>query len=178
MGDIDVFALFIAIPVVVLTVTFVIVLYEPTTPDPEHIEPGDAGAVLGIHTQLQWLLTLGFALLFILTGVHIATGIPEVQAIEAVLSRFEAWGYTESFRLFIGLTEMLAAILLIPRQSVVWAAGYLSIIMGGSIYTHIAYGSWVLALIPLLALVGLVYLGVSRSRHAGRALVRQPQPAA
>lgn len=176
MGEIDIIALFVAIPVVVLTITFVVVLYEPTTADPEQIQRGDAAAVLGIHTRLQWLLTIGLAVLFILTGVHIATGIPEVDAIEAVLSRFEAWGYTGDFRLFIGFTEMLAAILLIPRQTAAWAAGYLSIIMGGSIYTHFAYGSWALALIPLLCLVGLVYLGVSRSPYTERRRL-QPQPA-
>jgi hypothetical protein len=176
MGEIDIIALFVAIPVVVLTITFIVVLYEPTTADPEHIQRGDAASVLGIHTRLQWLLTIGLSVLFILTGVHIATGIPEVEAIEAVLSRFGAWGYTEDFRFFIGFTEMLAAILLIPRQTAAWTAGYLSIIMGGSIYTHLAYGSWALALIPLLCLVGLVYLGVSRSPYTERRRL-QPQPA-
>lgn len=176
MNEIDIFALFVAIPVVVLTVTFIIVLYEPTTPDPEHIERGESSELLGIHSRTEWVLTIGFALLFILTGVHIASGLPEVEPIEAVLSQFDAWGYTESFRLFIGTTEMLAAILLIPRQTASWAAGYLSIIMGGSIYTHVAYGNWALAFIPLVCLIGLVYLGVARLPHRtwGRARTTQP----
>lgn len=165
MQEIDIIALFVAVPVVVLTLTFVVVLYEPETTDPEHVQRGDASSTLGISTRLQWLLTIGLALLFIVTGVHIATGIPEVEAIEAVLSRFEQWGYSPQFRIFIGATEMLAAILLIPRQTVPWAAGYLGIVMGGSIYTHIAYGSWLLALIPFICLVGLIYLGVARSHH-------------
>lgn len=172
MGEIDITALFVAVPIVFLTVTFILVAYEDYTPDPDRLEKGDLGATLKLFTPLGWVLTVGLSVAFLVTGLHIITGIPEVQPIEAVLSRFEYWGYSQNFEIFIGTSQIFAAILLIPPQTSSWVAAYLAIMMGGSIYTHIAAGDWLLAAIPLLFLAALVYIAAHRFPWAaGRRLL-------
>jgi putative oxidoreductase len=166
MGEIDVFALFIAVPVVILTVVLVLIAAKDDAPDPDRIERGDLSAALGLHSRREWALTIGFTLVFIVTGVHLLTGLPQALAMEALIGQFEAWGYSQEFRLFIGATELLAAIFLIPPATASLAAAYLAVLMAGAIYTHVAAGAWALAIVPLVFLIGLLYLAALRAPWA------------
>ena len=168
MGQVDFMALFVAIPIVLLTVTFILAVYKSLAPDPDHLGRADAELALGLHSKVEWGLTIGFALAFVMTGLQITIGIFDLEAVRMVINRFGEWGYSETFALFIGASEVLAAILLIPRQTSVYAAGYLVVLMGGSIYTHVAHGDWGLALVPFAFLIGLVIVGVDRLKHVRR----------
>lgn len=162
MEQIDIVALVVAIPVVVLTIGFAVFVAEPESRDPDRIERGDLGSALAVSTPAQWVLVVGFSILFLITGLHLTTGISSVAVVEQVVGRFEAWGYGEGFRQFVGWSQIVAAILLIVPHTGSWAAGYLGVLMAGSIYTHLGYGEPVLALVPLVFLAGLTYLAVDR----------------
>jgi len=95
------------------------------------------------------VLCIALAVLFAYAGAtKLASG-------EAVVQRFQAWGYSDAFRLFIGICELCgAAGLLIPRLALSACAGLAGILLG-AVCTHWAHGeSGGLALITL----GLVVL--------------------
>lgn len=162
MEQIDLVALVIAVPIAVLTVGFVLALSEQSTPDPDRLERSDINSTLKLDSPLRWGATIGLFLLFLASGLHITTGTPSVPAVEAVLSQFELWGYSEEFALFIGGSQLFAAILLIPPQTSSWASGYLGVVMVGSIYTHLTQGALGLALVPLVVLAWTGYVGKIR----------------
>lgn len=146
------------------TVLYVLLAYLPRTPDPNQLEPGDLGIVLRLHTPMQWLSAVGLTIFFLITGIHIATGVSQFGVVDDVFAYFSQWGYDDGFRRFVARTQILAAILLIPPITTTWASLYLAVLMGGSVAVHVAMGSGQPVLVPLLALVGLVYLMVSRGR--------------
>jgi uncharacterized membrane protein YphA (DoxX/SURF4 family) len=144
----DPLALFVAIPILGLTALFVYFVRQSS------IE-ADIGAELDMAKGRRngyWASSV------ILAGVYILTGMPKVSGLGDVMHRFQEWGYSENFMMFIGATEFVAGIfLLIPRTSL-YAAGYLSIIMTGAIYTHLAFDTWIWALLPAGCLAFLAFI--------------------
>lgn len=155
----DPLALFVSLPVVILTVTFVIALRRSTEGHPESLTVRELDEAFELYTRTTWVLTLLLVVLFTATGVQIATKLFEIGPLSAVVERFGEWGYSTTFRQFIGATEVLAAMLLLFPRTARWGAGYLAIVMAGSIYTHLAYGSYALAVVPFVLLIALVFLG-------------------
>jgi uncharacterized membrane protein YphA (DoxX/SURF4 family) len=145
---IDPLALFVAIPILGLTALFVYFVRQSS------IE-ADIGGELDMAKGRRngyWASSV------ILAGVYILTGMPKVSGLGDVMHRFQEWGYSENFMMFIGATEFVAGIfLLIPRTSL-YAAGYLSIIMTGAIYTHLAFDTWIWALLPAGCLAFLAFI--------------------
>lgn len=159
---IDPLALFVSIPTVLLTVTFVIVVRRSAEGHPDSFTVEEIDESFQIYTGTAWFLTLAVVVLFTAAGFQIATKFFDIGPVSAVIGRFGEWGYSTTFRQFIGASEVISALLLLFPRTAIWAAGYLSIIMAGSIYTHIAYGTYALAAIPLVLLLVLVFLAYER----------------
>ncbi len=145
---IDPMALFVAIPVLGLTGFFVYFIRQSSI---EADVEADLDMAKGRRNG-YWASSI------ILAGVYVLTGMPKVSGLGDVMHRFQNWGYSEDFMMFIGASEFVAGIfLLVPRASL-FAAGYLSIIMTGAIYTHLAFDTWVWALLPAGCLAFLLFI--------------------
>jgi uncharacterized membrane protein YphA (DoxX/SURF4 family) len=79
---------------------------------------------------------------------------------------FRSWGYSDSFRFFIGTCEFLGGIaLLIPRLAF-WSACGLVVIMLGAVYTLISHGLLNQSPPPFVALALLVFIITQRRKQA------------
>lgn len=162
-------ALFAAIPLVFLTLGFVYAIRvgmapEPTPGEADEEEPDPRTAWDRARKRGYWGSTIALAL------VYIGTSMPKVTGASDVLTRFSEWGYPENFMLFIGASEFLAGILLLIPRTSLYAASYLAIIMVGAIYTHIAFDSVILALLPSFCLSFLAFVAyedMKRGTQAG-----------
>lgn len=100
-----------------------------------------------------WCLTVPLTALFLLAGA--------TKFGTEATANFQKFGFSDAFRIFIGVAELAGAIgLLVPRLST-WAAAGLVIIMGGAVYTHMAQG----ISIAFPAIVGVLLAGLAFLRH-------------
>jgi putative oxidoreductase len=110
---------------------------------------------------LDWVLSCFAALIFLASG-FVKFGDPHAVA------NFIGWGYSDSFRVFIGVLELFGAVaLLIPPFTTLGASG-LSVVMLGAVFTHLSHDQAPLALIPLTLLVIVLYLAYARRSDIGR----------
>ncbi len=111
---------------------------------------------------LNWILAVFAAAVLLLSVTMKLTGDPRTQA------QFIAWGYSDSFRIFIGVCEFFGALaLLIPPFTALGAAG-LSIILLAAVFTHLSHEQAAMAPIPLVLLVIVLYLSYARRGQIGR----------
>jgi putative oxidoreductase len=112
-----------------------------------------------------WVLTVLLALLFVAAGAGKFTA--------DATANFQKFGYSDAFRVFIGVAEIAGGVgLLVPRLAA-WAAGGLVIIMAGAVYTHIAVG--INLAFPAVTGALLAVLGVLRRPDAlGPSSLRSP----
>lgn len=155
--EFNIIALFVAIPVVVLTAGFVIALQKFSEEQQENTTPGTGK----IRHRALWATTILLGLIYIIVGL------PKVGDATMVSRMFTGWGYSETFQHVIGAVEFLCGILLIPPYTTTYAATVLSIIMTGAIYTHIVAGEYAMIVVPAACLGGLVFVGYERSRYSG-----------
>lgn len=94
-----------------------------------------------------------------LTGVFFKAAIPKVTSHPAVVANFERWGYSDNFRILIGVLQLLGGIgLLIPRVWYLASVGLIGILLG-AIYTHINVGeTFYSALIYIVLLCAYMFL--------------------
>ena len=151
---IDFIAVFVTLPIVILTLTFVLFIRASSKPDTE-VEDAEESI-----DRWKKSRTVGYwTSSIILSVVYIIVGVPKLSGLSDVMHRFTEWGYSEDFMLFIGASEFIAGIfLLIPKTSL-YAATYLGLIMCGAIYTHLAFDSVAWAMLPAFCLSFLVYIG-------------------
>ncbi len=147
--EINAIALFVTIPVVVLTLGFVFFLRSSTL-SKKHPDGVLSGEIKDNPRRVgYWVLTL------LLAGVFVFAGISKLLGADSITHQFSEWGYSEGFQTFVGVSQVVGAILLILPRSAAYAASYLGVIMAGAAYTHLAFdGPW-MALIPLACLAGL-----------------------
>ena len=113
-----------------------------------------------------WVLAVPLGALFVLAGAG-------KFGAEAT-ANFQKFGYSDAFRVFIGIAEVAGGIgLLVPRLAA-WAAWGLVAIMAGAVYTHIAVG----INIAFPAVVGALLAGVGVLRHRDALLLSSPRPPA
>ena len=147
-------ALFIALPVILLTLTFVYMIRASSLTREERRRR--AGLDESLITQSRriayWTITLVLATLFIFAGL------PKLVEFNILEQSFSHWGYSESFLTFIGATELIAAIFLLIPRTAIYSAGYLALIMAGAIYTHLAFDPLAYALLPSFVLAGLSFI--------------------
>lgn len=153
---IDIMAIFVTIPVVALTIGFVYAFRMSSKPD---VEEAPEPKVEEKLTRWEKARRTGYRISsVILAGVFVMTGVPKLGGFGDLMHQFGSWGYPEEFLLFIGVSEFIAGIfLLVPRASL-YAAVYLSIVMAGAVYTHLAFDSFAWALLPLFCLSFLFYI--------------------
>ncbi len=109
-----------------------------------------------------WVISALLAVLYV-----VVAGAPKVMGAEQAVQGFRSMGFSDGFRLFIGLAEVAGGIgLLIPALAT-WAGLGLAVIMGGAVYTHLVHTPPEQAL-PALVCLGLV-LFIAHARR-GQAL--------
>ncbi len=112
-----------------------------------------------------WIVQILLGALFLLAGVgKLAGG-------EQTVQQFRSWGYSDGFRILIGLLEMLGgAGLLIPRIAALSALGLMGI-MVGAVYTHLAHNEGLRKATMAIVLLSLLWLVASVRRHPFYALL-------
>lgn len=147
----DITALFVAVPIVGLTVLFIYFLCREWAEEAGEAIDADteSSTVEKAFTAATWLLAL----------VYIVMGVPKLGTLSGVVHQFEHWGYSPTFMYVIGGIEFLGAIvILLPRIRLFAVAG-LAAIMAGAIYTHLAFDpAWYIAL-PTTCLALLLFVG-------------------
>jgi uncharacterized membrane protein YphA (DoxX/SURF4 family) len=107
-----------------------------------------------------WVASVLLALLFV-----VVTGLGKVAGSPQFVEGFHKFGYSDGFRVFIGVCEVAGGLgLLIPRLAT-WAGAGLICIMIGAVYTHFSIGDAAHAPFPVV--VGLLCAFI--------AWVRKPQ---
>jgi uncharacterized membrane protein YphA (DoxX/SURF4 family) len=144
-------ALFVAIPVVVLTTAFMYFLRRGREDDPSRSEPEKSGS------KLTWAVTAILALVFA------GSGFPKVGSMDMVLTSFEQWGYPESFHYVVGGIEFIGAILLLIPSTATLAALVLCGIMVGAFVTHATAGEYAMLPVNVVLFVGLAYVAWARA---------------
>ena len=107
-----------------------------------------------LKTVLAWGLALVMAYGYVLSAL------PLLTTNSVWVERFESWGYSESFMIFIGVLELLSGLLLLIPRTVFYGVVILLPIMIGATYTHLSthIGSPFHALRAIVVLLILVYL--------------------
>lgn len=146
-------ALFVAIPVVVLTTAFVYFLRRGREDDPSGTASGGNGS------KLIWAVTAVLALIFA------GAGFPKVGSMDMVLTSFEKWGYPEWFHYIVGGLEFVGAILLLIPSTATLSALVLCGIMVGAFVTHATATPAELTMLPVnvVLFVGLAYVAWARA---------------
>lgn len=108
---------------------------------------------LSMERVVYWSVTL------IVATVYLAASMPKLGGFGFFDERFELWGYPHWFEVLIGVIEATAAIFLIIPATALYSAGVLMLIMLGAVVTHLAFGHALLAIVPILMLGVLGYIG-------------------
>ncbi len=144
-------ALFVALPITLLVATFIAMATMSRRPDMAKF----SARSFSDHKVL-WGVT------FALSVIYLMAGIPKVGEVGLLMNRFAEWGYSADFMWAIGALEMFGAVLLLFKRTAWLSASGLSIIAGGSIYTHLAAGEYLAVLFPLACFAGLVWIAFER----------------
>jgi putative oxidoreductase len=116
-----------------------------------------------------WILTLYLAYVFLRQGYS------KFFDDSGWARAFRVWHYPEWFRVFIGVVEIGAALLLFVRRFAVAGAVLIMVVMLGGMATHIYWGypRQITSEVLPLAIATIVALG--RKRHFSPA-IREPEP--
>lgn len=82
---------------------------------------------------ILWVLCVLLGLAYLAQSAY-----PKIVAVEGAAGAFERFGYSQGFRLLIGILEAVGALLLLWPRTASWGAGLLIVIMMGAVYTHLA----------------------------------------
>jgi putative oxidoreductase len=106
-----------------------------------------------------WVVSILLAAMFLFSGCFKLLKPDEAKA------GFVHYGYAAWFATFIGVCEALGGIgLLLPRLAAL-AAGGLSIIMVGAVYTHFSHQEFQHGLTPLVLLALLIWVCFARVKE-------------
>ncbi|HEY5029352.1 MAG TPA: DoxX family protein [Candidatus Angelobacter sp.] len=106
-----------------------------------------------------WAVSILLAAMFLFSGCFKLLQPAQAKA------GFVQYGYAAWFATFIGVCEALGGLgLLLPRLAAL-AAGGLSIIMAGAVYTHFSHHEYQHGLIPLVLLALLVGVAYARVKE-------------
>lgn len=114
---------------------------------------------------LLWIIQILAMLAFIAIGVAKFRNVFWIKA-------FPRWGYSDGFRMLIGVIEIAGGALLAPPQTTFYAAAFLVSIMIGAISTLMINHEPIFP--PLFWAVVLSAIGVARRRRAWRPSAREP----
>lgn len=98
----------------------------------------------------------------ILAVVYLTAGAAKLAQLPVIADRFAAWGYPEPMMSLVGAIEIIGAVLLLfPRVASIGAIA-LGGVMVGAVYTHLVRGDPVFAIVPLVLLAALAFIGNRR----------------
>jgi uncharacterized membrane protein YphA (DoxX/SURF4 family) len=112
------------------------------------------------HRSLKRTAIWGATL--VVATIYIAASVPKLGGFGFFDARFEQWGYPYWFELTVGVIEATAAIFLIIPTTAFYSALALAVIMVGAIFTHLVFGQAALAVVPLIMLCLLAFIGWMR----------------
>jgi uncharacterized membrane protein YphA (DoxX/SURF4 family) len=95
--------------------------------------------------------------------IFLGAGMSKLIALDFVVETFQGWGYPTWFRWAVGLTEILAAVLVLIPATRGLGSAIIGLVMLGAIGTHVVAGQWLMIPLPL-ALFVLAALLVSALR--------------
>lgn len=100
----------------------------------------------------------------------------ELMNAEFVNQLFTQWGYPRPLMLLVGWLQLVGVVLLLIRATATFAAGVLAVIMVGAIGTLLFANQPAWALVTLVFLALLLFVGWERSRTRGRWIAAHPHP--
>lgn len=119
------------------------------------------------RTVATWTLTALLGLLFIASGAGKLVGPSQI------VESFARWGYSDAFRLVIGMAEVMGGLLLFHKRFTAAVSVDLAVIMAGAVFTHLKTpGEMQAALFPLVLFVLLGVLAWIRWDALG--ITREP----
>jgi len=102
----------------------------------------------------------------LLCALFLFAGLPKVMGSQQVVEGFRNFGFSDGFRIFIGVAETLGGIgLVIPRLSF-WAACGLVLIMIGAIHTQVTHPETGAPILPSVTLLVLLFVAWVRRKQA------------
>jgi|GEM_PF-492180 len=113
-------------------------------------------------TSRRWS-GLRSAVATLLGCIFLGTGISKIIALDFVVETFQGWGYPGWFLYVVGVTEILAAVLVLIPSTRTLGAAIIGVDMLGAMGTHIMAREWLMLPLPL-ALFVLATLLVSALR--------------
>jgi uncharacterized membrane protein YphA (DoxX/SURF4 family) len=94
----------------------------------------------------------------LLCALFLYAGPPKWRGADQPVEMFHQFGYSDGFRVFIGVCETIGGIALLFPNFAFWAACGLFIIMGGAVYSHLSNDQAGLVGAPLLAAAMLAFV--------------------
>ena len=94
----------------------------------------------------------------LLCGLFLYAGPPKWTGAAKPVEMFHQFGYSDSFRIFIGGCETIGGIALLFPNFAFWSACGLLVIMAGAVYSHLANDQAGLVGAPLLATAMLAFV--------------------
>ncbi len=91
-----------------------------------------------MHIRIR--LVIAWALAMLLALSFAGSGLTKLNPNQAMVERFENWGYSGSFARLIGVMETTGAILVLFPSLAAYGAGLLAVVMIGAVYTHLSTG--------------------------------------
>lgn len=104
----------------------------------------------------------------LLTMAFVLAGMPKVLQAPVWVDKFDAWGYSKSFLMVIGVVEITGAVLLLIPRLAVLGVGVLAAVMLGAGYTHLANAEGLEVARPLIFLGLLAIVGWARRPRNGQ----------
>lgn len=86
----------------------------------------------------------------LLCALFLYAGPPKWRGADQPVEMFHQFGYSDSFRVFIGVCETIGGIALLFPNFAFWAACGLLMIMSGAVYSHMTHGQEALWATPVL----------------------------
>jgi uncharacterized membrane protein YphA (DoxX/SURF4 family) len=163
-------ALFVAVPIVLLTSALIFFITRAREEEPGN-KPAAKTFAEERSTKLLWAIS------GLLSVVFIATGFPKVGDAQMVLTSFQKWGYPEATHYIIGAVEFVSAILLLVPSTASIAALTLSGVMVGAAVTHAVHGPFWMIGVNAVLFAGLIWVSLQRASEVNRLAGRDRNPA-
>ena len=150
--------LFVALPILILTVALILMS--------KMARSGESSSHFSQRPFL-WAVTAVLSLLFLIAGL------PKLAGVDAAMSQFSDWGFSPTFMVIVGVVEIVGAVLLLFPATASIAAAMLAVVMVGAIVTHAVAGELLFAIMPVLMLLGLGWVGWSRAPYLVASRLRE-----
>ncbi|MFC5470479.1 DoxX family protein [Cohnella suwonensis] len=117
------------------------------------------------------LVIAGRAVLVVVGLFFMMNGFFKVSGAEQAVTAFQGYGYSDGFRVLIGIIELAGGLALIFRKTFFYAAALLTAVLIGAVGTHITNDE--MAMLPMpIALIVILVVAFIRRRSLQQAYAR------